>query len=170
MLLVSRDYEAIDKCLHELASNLTKARSLFCIDLSIYHLWLRLVACDSDLSTLHALLHLGSSARRFGSLRNVSVAHKEIVHRVYKDAVTGTNSRDLQRDLTTFENVMQAIRFVAEGTSDVNSLLRTGGRLHDLLNLGLLDTIYTLHCMLVTPFTRKTLTTNQSRPMIPHLR
>jgi hypothetical protein len=65
---------------------------------------------------LHALLHLSDQALTFGSLRNLSVSTKEMVHRLYKEAVPKTNKIHLLRDLTVYENDMQALRFLAEDT------------------------------------------------------
>jgi hypothetical protein len=92
--------------------------------------------------SLHGLLHLSTHARRFGSLRNVSVATKEMVHRLYKGAVPATDKRNLQRDLIVFESVMQAIRFTAEGAPDLRYSEEIGGGTRELLDLGLFDSEY----------------------------
>jgi hypothetical protein len=88
--------------------------------------------------TYHALLHLGGQARYFGSLRNLSVATKEMVHRLYKSVIPSTNRQNPQRDLTVFENAAQGIRFALEADSHDSA---TGG-LKTLQGLGFFDNVY----------------------------
>ena len=64
------------------------------------------------------------------------------MHRLFKGAVPATDKRNLQRDLTVFESVMQAIRFMAEGTPDLQYSLEIGNGIRQLLDLGLFDSVY----------------------------
>src|SRR3954464_15242136 len=91
--------------------------------------------------SLHVLHHLPDQAHYFGTLRNTSVAVKEMAHRIYKDAVPFTNKQNLQRDLTAFENTMQAIHFALEGYIPVDQAPPGDGFRH-LLRSGLLESFY----------------------------
>jgi len=89
--------------------------------------------------TFHALLHFVQQARYFGNLRNLSVATKEMVHRLYKRVIPSTNRQNPQRDLTIFENVMQGTRFAVESANGYG--LESDG-LRTLLGLGFFDNVY----------------------------
>lgn len=91
--------------------------------------------------SLHVLHHLPDQARYFGTLRNTSVAVKEMAHRIYKDAVLCTNKQNIQRDLTAFENVMQAIHFALEGFIPINQA-PPGEGVRCLLRSSLLESLY----------------------------
>ena len=66
-----------------------------------------------------------------------------MVHRLFKGAVPATDKRNLQKDLTVFENVMQAIRFTAEGAPDLRYPSGIGSGIRELLDLGLFSSVYT---------------------------
>src|SRR4051794_18855678 len=93
--------------------------------------------------SLHVLHHLPDQARYFGTLRNTSVAIKEMAHRIYKDAALHTNKQNIQRDLTAFENVMQAIHFALEGHYPADQA-PSGEGLRHLLRSSLLESLYIL--------------------------
>jgi hypothetical protein len=89
--------------------------------------------------TFHALFHLSYQARLYGTLRNLSVSSKEMVHRIHKATVTSTNKQVLQRDLTAQESLMQGLRFLIEKSLHDNS------DLGQLFETGLLDGVYFEH-------------------------
>lgn len=89
---------------------------------------------------LHALLHLERQARLFGTLRNISVATKEMVHRLHKAVAPQTNKQDVLRDLMVHENMMQGLRFLAEGGHDQDGKCRGG--LVELVAVGLFESVY----------------------------
>ena len=88
--------------------------------------------------TFHALLHLGGQAQHFGSLRNLSVATKEMAHRLYKGVVASTNMQNPQRDQTVFENAAQGTGLAIETSSHGSA----SGGLRTLQGLGLVDNVY----------------------------
>ena len=64
-----------------------------------------------------------------------------MVHRIYKDAILCTNKQNIQRDLTAFENVMQAIHFALEGHYPADQA-PPGEGLRHLLRSSLLELLY----------------------------
>ena len=72
----------------------------------------------------------------------MSVASKEMMHRIFKNTVPATNKHDLPRDLTVYESVMQALRFISEGWHDPRYQTSAGNGLKRLFNLGLFDCVY----------------------------
>lgn len=64
-----------------------------------------------------------------------------MVHCIYKDSVPHTNKQNLQRDLTAFENIMQAIHFALEGYYPANQA-PPGKGLRRILRSGLLESLY----------------------------
>ena len=64
-----------------------------------------------------------------------------MAHRIYKDAVLRTNKQNIQRDLTAFENVMQAIHFALEGHYPADQA-PPGEGLRHLLRSSLLESLY----------------------------
>src|SRR4051812_6657846 len=61
-----------------------------------------------------------------------------MVHRLYKEAVPKTNKIHLLRDLTIYENDMQALRFLAEDTHDSTP----AGDLHRIFSGGFFKSSY----------------------------
>lgn len=64
----------------------------------------------TNLPNLHALKHLPEHAKRYGSLVNISVSLKEMVHRLYKNQVLHTNKKNVELDFIKRENTLQSIR------------------------------------------------------------
>lgn len=89
---------------------------------------------------LHALLHLSFQAPVFGSLRNLSVSTKEMVHRIYKEAVVKTNKKYLLRDLMVYENDMQALRFMGEKIQNNSKMLDS--EIVELFSADLFKSVY----------------------------
>src|SRR6185369_11452375 len=57
-------------------------------------------------------------ARNYGTLLNVSVAVKEMVHRIFKGMVPHTNLRHIEFDLLRRYNTLQAFRYIVNGGYD----------------------------------------------------
>lgn len=57
-------------------------------------------------------------ARNYGTLLNVSVAVKEMVHRTFKSMVPHTNLKHIEFDLLRRYNTLQAFRFIMNGGCD----------------------------------------------------
>ena len=62
-------------------------------------------------------------------------------HRIYKNIVLITNKQDLPRDLTSYELIMQALQFLAEGWNN-SQHPNIGEALHDLFHHGLFNCLY----------------------------
>jgi hypothetical protein len=76
----------------------------------------------------------------FGSLRNLSVSTKEMVHRIYKEATVKTNKINLLRDLMVYENDMQALRFLGENIRDQHEMQNS--ELAELFSAGFFGSLY----------------------------
>jgi hypothetical protein len=63
-----------------------------------------------NLPNLHALKHLSEHARRYGSLVNISVLLKEMIHRLFKIQVPHTNKKNIELEFMKRENTLQSIR------------------------------------------------------------
>ena len=72
------------------------------------------------------------------------VSCKEIKHRIFKDAVQATNKKDLPRDLTSYESIMQALRFIGLGWHDTR-FLGAGDGIKNLINSGIFGSSYMEH-------------------------
>ena len=66
----------------------------------------------TNLPNLHALRHLSEHAKRYGSLINISVSLKEMVHRLFKAQVPHTNKKNVELDFMKRENTLQSIRYL----------------------------------------------------------
>jgi hypothetical protein len=62
-------------------------------------------------------------------------------HRIYKSVVPATNKRNISRDLTVYESIMQALCFISEGWDDPGHPC-IGKGLQDLINHSLFDCLY----------------------------
>ena len=89
---------------------------------------------------LHALLHLPAQARAYGSLRNISVSAKEMVHRLHKAIVPHTNKSDVIRDLMEYQREMHGLQFAFEKEMEDDPNRNDG--LCELARLGLLNSTY----------------------------
>jgi hypothetical protein len=65
--------------------------------------------------------------------------------RIFKDAVRTTNKKNIQRDLTSYESAMQALRFVAIGQQDIRFPASPGSGIKDLINSGIFQSSYIQH-------------------------
>ncbi|PKY57533.1 hypothetical protein RhiirA4_478668 [Rhizophagus irregularis] len=71
-----------------------------------------------NLPNLHALKHLPEHARQYGSLVNISVSLKEMVHRLFKIQVPHTNKKNVELDFIKRENTLQSIRYIFDNRVD----------------------------------------------------
>src|SRR5437868_15390817 len=63
---------------------------------------------------MHLLMH----AQTFGTLTNIQVGIKEMVHRIFKEIVPKTNRKNIDLDLVKWYNTLFAIRHLADGGTD----------------------------------------------------
>ena len=63
---------------------------------------------------MHLLMH----AQTFGTLTNIQVGIKEMVHRIFKGIVPKTNRKNIDLDLVKWYNTLFAIRHLADGGTD----------------------------------------------------
>lgn len=63
-------------------------------------------------------MHLPMHAQTFGTLANVQVGIKEMVHRIFKGIVPKTNRKDIDLDLIKRYNTLFAIRHLSDGGID----------------------------------------------------
>ena len=70
------------------------------------------------LPNLHACYHLLRHARTFGTLTNIEVGTKEMVHRIFKNIVPHTNCKNVELDLLKHYTTLQSIRHLADGGFD----------------------------------------------------
>ena len=63
---------------------------------------------------MHLLMH----AQTFGTLTNIQVGIKEMVHRIFKGIVPKTNRKNIDLDLVKRYNTLFAIRHLADGGTD----------------------------------------------------
>ena len=63
-----------------------------------------------NLPNLHILKHLLEHTKHYGSLINISISLKEMVHRLYKNQVLHTNKKNVELDFIKRENTLQSIR------------------------------------------------------------
>jgi hypothetical protein len=54
----------------------------------------------------------------FGTLQNVSVSLKEMMHGVYKRVITHTNKKNVEMDLIKRDNTLQALRYILDNGYD----------------------------------------------------
>ena len=140
-----RNYAEVDKKLYDLGKALVKVRntlSTLCLHFLAYTLFQGFPDLFKTRPSLHALQHLGQHARRFGTLRNVSVSCKEMKHRIFKSVAPSTNKRDLPRDLASYESTMQSLRFVAAGWQDPQFPAVVGSGLRELFQSGVFESSY----------------------------
>ena len=64
------------------------------------------------------LRHLSSIASTFGTLQNVSVSLKEMMHGIYKRVIPHTNKKNVEFDLIKRDNVLQGLRYVIDNGYD----------------------------------------------------
>ena len=71
-------------------------------------------------------------ARNYGTLLNVSVAVKEMVHRTFKSMVPYTNLKHIELDLLRRYNTLQAFRYIVNGGCD-NRFVITGEGIRNII-------------------------------------
>jgi hypothetical protein len=64
------------------------------------------------------LRHLSSIATTFGTLQNVSVSLKEMMHGVYKRVIPHTNKKNVEFDLIKRDNILQGLRNIIDNGYD----------------------------------------------------
>ena len=57
-------------------------------------------------------------ARNFATLVNISVAMKEMVHRLFKAIIPHSNKKNIELDFMRRDNCLQALRFLMDGGID----------------------------------------------------
>lgn len=72
----------------------------------------------STLPNVHVLRHLPSIATTYGTLQNVSVSLKEMMHGVYKRVIPHTNKKNVEFDLIKRDNILQGLRYIIDGGYD----------------------------------------------------
>lgn len=72
----------------------------------------------TTLPNIHVLRHLSSIAATYGTLQNVSVSLKEMMHGVYKRMIPHTNKKNVEFDLIKRDNILQALRYVIDNGYD----------------------------------------------------
>ena len=72
----------------------------------------------STLPNIHVLSHLSSIATTFGTLQNVSVSLKEMMHGIYKRIIPHTNKKNVEFDLIKRDNILQGLRYVIDNGYD----------------------------------------------------
>lgn len=70
------------------------------------------------LPNIHVLRHLPSIAMNYGTLQNVSVSLKEMMHGVYKKVIPHTNKKNVEFDLIKRDNILQGLRNVIDNGYD----------------------------------------------------
>jgi hypothetical protein len=71
-----------------------------------------------NLPNLHINLHLVFHAKNYGTLVNVQVGNKEMVHKIFKDMVTRTNKKNIELDMMKRYTTLYAMRHLTEGGID----------------------------------------------------
>ena len=74
------------------------------------------------LPNLHANYHLLQHAKTFGTLTNIEVGVKEMVHKIFKNLVPHTNRKNVNLDLLKQYTTLQSIRHLADGGIDSRNL------------------------------------------------
>jgi len=64
------------------------------------------------------LRHFSSAAATFGTLQNVSVSLKEMMHGIYKRVIPHTNKKNVKLDLMKRDNTLQALRYILDNGHD----------------------------------------------------
>jgi len=71
-------------------------------------------------------------ARNYRTLLNVSVAVKEMVHRIFKSMVPHTNLKHIELDLLRHYNTLEAFRYIVNGGCD-NRFVITGEGIRNII-------------------------------------
>ncbi|PKC55653.1 hypothetical protein RhiirA1_446767 [Rhizophagus irregularis] len=82
----------------------------------------------TNLPNLHINGHLQHHAKTFATLVNSAVGVKEMVHKIFKNTVSHTNGKMIEKDLIKRYNTLQALRNIIDGTLDshYNNFLGNG--------------------------------------------
>ncbi|GES95457.1 hypothetical protein GLOIN_2v1483751 [Rhizophagus clarus] len=72
----------------------------------------------NTLPNVHVLRHLPSIAANFGTLQNISISLKEMMHGVYKRVRPHTNKKKVEFDLIKRDNILQGLRYVIDNGYD----------------------------------------------------
>ncbi|PKB94651.1 hypothetical protein RhiirA5_438319 [Rhizophagus irregularis] len=72
----------------------------------------------TTLPNIHVLRHLPLIAATYGTLQNVSVSLKEMMHGVYKRMIPHTNKKNVEFDLIKRDNILQGLRYVIDNGYD----------------------------------------------------
>ncbi|EXX57446.1 hypothetical protein RirG_207140 [Rhizophagus irregularis DAOM 197198w] len=79
----------------------------------------------TTLPNIHVLQHLPLIAATYGTLQNVSVSLKEMMHGVYKRMIPHTNKKNVEFDLIKRDNILQGLRYVID--NGYNARIPEGG-------------------------------------------
>jgi hypothetical protein len=85
------------------------------------------------LPNLHINIHLLLHARTYGTLTNVQVGIKEMVHRIFKAMVPRTNRKNVELDLLKRYTTLFAIRHLVDGGTDRRLLQPVSSNFGNLL-------------------------------------
>ncbi|GBC42270.2 hypothetical protein GLOIN_2v1790940 [Rhizophagus irregularis DAOM 181602=DAOM 197198] len=82
----------------------------------------------TNLPNLHINGHLQHHAKTFATLVNSAVGVKEMVHKIFKNTVSHTNGKMIEKNLIKRYNTLQALRNIIDGTLDshYNNFLGNG--------------------------------------------
>ncbi|PKC56241.1 hypothetical protein RhiirA1_402281 [Rhizophagus irregularis] len=72
----------------------------------------------TNLPNLHINQHHVQNARNFGTLVNISVEIKEIMHRIFKGSVSNMNMKNIELDFIRRYNTLQTIRHLIDDGKD----------------------------------------------------
>ncbi|PKB95143.1 hypothetical protein RhiirA5_437293 [Rhizophagus irregularis] len=72
----------------------------------------------TNLPNLHINQHHVQNARNFGTLVNISVGIKEMMHRIFKGSVSNMNMKNIELDFIRRYNTLQTIRHLIDGGKD----------------------------------------------------
>ena len=70
------------------------------------------------LPNIHVLRHLPLIALTFGTLQNVSVSLKEMMHGIYKKMILHTNKKNVEFDLVKRDNTLQGLHYIIDNGYD----------------------------------------------------
>ncbi|PKK64614.1 hypothetical protein RhiirC2_97102 [Rhizophagus irregularis] len=79
----------------------------------------------TTLPNIHVLRHLPLIAATYGTLQNVSVSLKEMMHGVYKRMIPHTNKKNVEFNLIKRDNILQGLRYVTD--NDYDARIPEGG-------------------------------------------
>ncbi len=76
---------------------------------------------------MHINMHLLMHAKTYGTLINIQVGIKEMVHRIFKDIVQKTNHKNIELDLLKHYTTLFAIQYLMDGDADLRFIRSYAG-------------------------------------------